>query len=127
MQKVGGTFPENIQTAVDIGMNDGSITCAIPTSSNARTGEDWLLRTICLIGGNGVAVQKARFAGLTLFLHDNLDPDQLSLVGQLVNETSMGKLHKLLIVFPAHVRFLLPEQIFANAQCADPLAHRPDQ
>ena len=39
----------------------------------------------------------------------------------------MGKLHTLLIVVPAHVRFLLPEQIFANDQRGDSLAHRPDQ
>jgi hypothetical protein len=57
-------------------------------------------------------------------LDDDGDPDQSGLVGQLVNETSMGDLDKLLIVPLAHVRFLFPKGISADDERADPLAHQ---
>src|SRR5215469_12875275 len=64
--RVGVTFAQDVVTAVDIGVQDRSITGTIPTARNARAGKHRLLNTISLIGRQGVVVQKTRLAGRAL-------------------------------------------------------------
>src|SRR5215469_10433780 len=64
--RVGAPFAQDGVAAVDIGVNDGSILCSIPTASDARAREHWLLSLVGLIGGKRVVVQKTRLAGFAL-------------------------------------------------------------
>src|SRR5262252_6633626 len=43
--RVGATFAQNVVTGVDIGVQDRSITCTVPTASYARAGERGFFRT----------------------------------------------------------------------------------
>src|SRR5215469_16525168 len=64
--RVGAPFAQDVVAAVDIGVQDRSITGAVPTASNARAREHWLLSTISLIGGQRVVVQERCLAGFAL-------------------------------------------------------------
>src|SRR5215469_10847715 len=64
--RVGAPFAQDGVAAVHIGVQNRSVTCAVPTARNARACEHGLFSTIGLIGGQRVVVQKTRLAGFAL-------------------------------------------------------------
>jgi hypothetical protein len=95
--RVGATFAQDVVAAVDIGVKNRSITCAVPTARHALAGKHRLLNTISLIGGQRVVVQERCLAGIALFLQHHLDPNQSGFVGQLIDKARMRNLYELLI------------------------------
>jgi len=74
---------------------------------------------------DGFQVQERAFRGVALVLYDHLDPGQLGLVGQHVNEGGMGDSHEVLVVRSADLHILFPADIVSDDQSADPFAHHP--
>lgn len=100
-------FADDVVRAVHIG---------IDASASAGTEQAPLDSFAHVVGlmTDWLVVKEAALAGMAFLLQDHLYSYQLCLVGEHVDEASMGDLHELLIVSLAHVRFLLPPVILAD-------------
>ena len=103
-------------------MNRVSLFDPIPASvtSAAKAGFRFTSR---IIDRDGIAVQKARFAGVAFFSEHDTDANHLRLVGEHVNKASVRDLHKLLVVLSAHLHLLLPEGILPDNESSNAFLH----
>src|SRR5271157_1266150 len=74
---------------------------------------------------DGLQIQKGAFRGIFLFLDDHLDPGQLGLVGQHVDECGMGNGDEVLVVDGTNVHFLFPALIMSDDQGAEAFRYHP--
>src|SRR5947209_8469616 len=83
--------------------------------------EPWFFCPAGIVDRNLIPVKETGTAGIALFGEDHPYPYQLRLVGEQLDEASVWNLHKVLVIAPAHLHFLLPERILAKNQRPDPL------
>ena len=69
-----------------------------------------------------IGIEEAGRAGVALLGDEHSDAHQLRLVGQQLDEASMGHAPNVLIAPPAQVRPLFPERILADAERPDALS-----
>src|SRR5271157_727421 len=97
---------------------------ALPLSRDELSPLDPLSAVDCMLA-DGLQIQEGAFRGIPLFQDDHLDPRQLGLVGQHVDEGGMGNGDEVLVVDLAYLHLLLPARIVPDDQGAEPFAHHP--
>ncbi len=111
-------MPQNVVRPIHVGVNRAAI----------RSHERGPLDAAATIGGllaDRLQVQEGALRGVAFFLDDDPDAGQCGFVGQHLDEGRVGDRHKVLIVDLADVDCLLPANIVANDQYADPFPHHP--
>ena len=123
---IGSTFTQDVVGAIHISAYRASIFGAVQavSPSNPFPTKDVLFLIVGCVGGNRIKINKAGLTGIALFPDFELNPHESSFVGEHVNEPRMRNGHKVLIVFPPHGAFLLPQGVLADNDRSNPVCYQ---
>ena len=107
-------FSDDIQGAVDIGVNEPSVSRLKQAAIEAATQIFGLMADL-------LKVKKRAFGSVALVLNDDLEADQPGLVTDQLNQLGVGNRDKLLVVDPPDLDCLFPPFVIANHQRPDAL------
>src|SRR6266566_9862496 len=123
---IRSTFTQDVVCAVHISTDLASIFCTVQAVSppNPLSAKGVFFLVVGFVSRKRVKINKARLAGIALFPDFHLDANERGFVGDHVNKSRMRNGNKILIVFPAHLTFLLPERVLPDNDRSYPLFHQ---
>src|SRR5919202_2491208 len=122
LYEVGNYFSRNVQTAINICVNELPCHSFVQSSLDASSTE---LGESLSVFRQWVVIERRSFGSIGFLGYDNLYSYQLGFIGQLLYQSSMRNIHKLLIILFANIDLLFPSLVFTNNESPSPMNQTP--